>query len=238
MNHSAETERLAHVYEHYQEDHSTRVRWDIRNAGNQFILAERQEATRTLLQEHNYLPLIERKILDVGCGTGAVLESLLELGASPEHLYGVDLIQERIKEAKAHYPVLQFRHVNAEQLDFPANQFDLILLFTVFSSIKERGMSKNVANEVRRILKPSGAVVWYDFRYDNPRNPYVHGMTLRRIRQLFPDFEMHIRSITLLPPLARRFGPLTSSLYPLLATVPVLRTHYLGLLIKKSFASS
>lgn len=93
-------------------------------------------------------------------------------------------------------------------------------------------MAHNVAAEVQRLLKAGGAVVWYDFRYNNPYNPHVRGMTKGHIQQLFPTFTFHLRTITLLPPLARRLGALTPLLYSRLARLPILRTHYLGLLVK------
>jgi ubiquinone/menaquinone biosynthesis C-methylase UbiE len=232
MKDNPEIERLAHVYEYYREDRSVHARWDVRNPGNRCILAERQEAIRALLHRHSFFPLSERRILDVGCGKGDVMAGLLELGAQPEHLWGVDLLAERVKEAQTRYPALQFRRVNAEQIGFQDEQFDLVLLFTVFSSINDCGMSQNVAKEVRRVLKSKGAVLWYDFRYDNPHNPHVHGMNLMRIQELFPGFGMHMKSITLLPFLARKLGPMTSRLYPVVAAIPFLRTHYLGLLVK------
>ena len=121
---------------------------------------------------------------------------------------------------------------NAEQLGFPDTSFDLVLLFTVFSSILNEQMSCNVAYEVSRVLRPGGAVLWYDFRYNNPRNPNVRGMTKRYIETLFPGLHMRLHTITLLPPLARRLGRLTPVLYPVLAAIPPLRTHYLGVLVK------
>lgn len=75
-------------------------------------------------------------------------------------------------------------------------------------------------------------MIWYHFRYNNPTNPNVRGMTKRLIRRFFPDFRMKLHSITLLPPLARRLGRLTPVLYPVLAAIPPLRTHYLGVLIR------
>jgi hypothetical protein len=101
-------------------------------------------------------------------------------------------------------------------------------------------MAHNVAKEVCRVLKdpdlesrkPGGVVLWYDFRYNNPWNPHTRRMTRQYIRQFFPDFKLRLRAITLLPPVARRLGDLTPLLYPLLAFVPFLRTHYLGLLVK------
>lgn len=227
-----EVERIIRAYQAY-EDEIVQTRWAVNNPGNQFILQERQHAMMAMLKGRGFWPLNELRILDVGCGRGDVLASLLKWGAQPEKLFGVDLLSDRIKEAKRRYPNLNFICANAEHLEFPDGHFDLVLLFTVFSSILDDRMAHNVAREVTRVLRPGGAVLWYDFRYKNPHNPNVRAMTKRHIRQFFPDFEMELRTVTLLPPLARRLGRLTSLLYPLLASIPFLRTHYMALLIKR-----
>jgi hypothetical protein len=41
--------------------------------------------------------------------------------------------------------------------------------------------------------------------------------------------QVSARSLTLLPPLARRLGPVAPKLYPPLHAVPVLRSHYLAI---------
>lgn len=228
---SQEVKRIQQVYRHYQEAPEQAKR-DLTNPGNYAMLHERQSALQLVLAEHGLLPLTSHRVLDLGCGHGGVLASLLDLGAQPHNLYGIDLLPDRIEAARRAYPDIRFACGNAEHLDFQDACFDLVLLFTVFSSILDDGMAHNIAHEVRRVLKPSGAVLWYDFRYNNPWNPHVRGMTKWHIRQFFPDFEMHLRTITLLPPLARRMGRLTPVLYPLLAAIPPLRTHYLGLLRK------
>jgi hypothetical protein len=82
-----------------------------------------------------------------------------------------------------------------------------------------------------RVLTQGGAVLWYDFMYDNPRNPDVRGVRRREIAALFPGFSLDLVRITLAPPIARRIPvPLLPICYPLLAAFPVLRTHYLGVL--------
>ena len=227
-----ETERLRKVYQIYRESRTVQARWDTHNPGNRATLQERHRTIRGLLRAHGFWPLNSRRVLEVGCGSGDVLAGLLELGAQPQKLVGIDLLPDRIADARRRYPNLRFQCANAEQLDFPDNHFDLILLFTVFSSILDQAMAARVAQEVCRVLKRDGAVLWYDFRYSNPRNRHVRGMTLSRICHLFPNLEMHLRTTTLLPPLARRLGRLTRVLYPLMAAVAPLRTHRLGLLVK------
>lgn len=227
-----EVERIRRVYHGYDSTRHSRTKRDTRLPGNAAILAERTLGIRSILARGGLVPLSERRVLDVGCGAGGELGRLLSVGARPDNLYGVDLLPDRVEAARQAHPDIHFSCGNAEHLDFPDAHFDLVLLFTVFSSILDDEMARNVADEVRRVLKPSGAVLWYDFRYNNPSNPNVRGMTKERIRQFFPGFDIMLRTITLLPPLARRLGPLTPLLYPVLAAVPPLRTHYIGLLIK------
>jgi SAM-dependent methyltransferase len=227
-----EIDRLAEVYREYREDRGFQAKWSFTNPGNRAMARERQGLLTRLLKAHDFFPLAGRRILDVGCGGGTILASFKDLGASSENLYGVDLISERIALAEESFPDIHFQLGNAENLLFQSVYFDLVLLFTVFSSILDIGMARNVAREVSRVLKPGGAIVWYDFFYNNPRNPHVRGLKRSALRDLFPEFQIELYKITLFPPLARRLGPLTSVLYPALAAIPQLRTHYLGLLHK------
>ena len=76
-------------------------------------------------------------------------------------------------------------------------------------------------------MKPGGGVLWYDFTVDNPRNPDVRGVPLRRVCALFPQAQLRARRITLAPPIARAAARLHPALYTLLSLVPGLRTHLL-----------
>lgn len=227
-----EVERLARVYEGYRQSSAVQRQWSPANPGNRAILAERRRGVQRLLRQHARRPLAECTVLDVGCGSGHVLAGLRRWGARAERLHGVDLLPERVAAARDNYPELDFRCANAEALDFQDGALDLLLAFTVFSSILDEQMAHSVAREMARVLAPGGALLWYDFRYDNPRNPHVQGMTKEKIRRLFPGRQLNLQTITLLPPLARRLGPATPLLYPLLARIPPLRTHYLGILSK------
>jgi SAM-dependent methyltransferase len=226
-----EIDRIARAYRGYEEDHASK-RWSLANRGNRAALDERQGAIKQMLAAKGWLPLGKRPVLEVGCGSGAELARTIELGADPHSLVGVDLLAERVASAKEAYPELDLRVANAERLEFSDGRFDIVLALTLFSSIKDPVMARNVAAEIERVLGPGGAVIWYDFRYDNPRNPNVTGMTEARVRALFPHFSGPLRRVTLLPPLARRLGPLTPALYPMLGLAPPLRTHLVGLLVK------
>jgi hypothetical protein len=85
-----------------------------------------------------------------------------------------------------------------------------------------------------RVLKPSGAILWFDFRVNNPRNPGVRGVRAREIASLFPDCSIRLKSVTLAPPLARVIVPRSWIAACMLEKIPFLRTHYLGVIRKRA----
>lgn len=227
-----EAARLEMVYGQYRESDLENSRWSEANPGNQAIIQERRRIVHRLLEETGFIPLADRRILEVGCGLGKVLAKFHSWGALPQNLYGVDVLADSIEIARRDYPRFKFHTGSAECLPFEQGYFDLVLFFTVFTSIHDDRVAADVAAEARRVLRPGGAVVWYDFRYDNPFNSYVRGVPRKDIVRHFPGFKFQIQTATLLPPLARRLGRLTGWCYPRLVKLPFLRTHYVGVLIK------
>nr|WP_246723784.1 class I SAM-dependent methyltransferase [Rhizobium sp. ARZ01] len=191
---------------------------------------ERSDAIETLIDDWPGPPLCECRILDVGCGYGNQLGWFNERGAQPENLFGVDLLSAHIENARKRYPTFNLTQSNAECLSFPNDSFDIIVAFTIFSSVIDSEMARNIASEMLRVLKKSGAILWYDLRYPSPTNRSVRAMTRRRISRLFPATVVRLKSISLLPPLADGLGRTAATTYPLLAGIPLLRSHYLGLL--------
>jgi len=90
---------------------------------------------------------------------------------------------------------------------------------------------KSVARDVTRVLRPGGHLLWYDMRVPGP-NRSIRAMPRREIRRMFPHMEFRFRSLTVVPPLARRLGSFDRRAYPVLAAVPPLRSHLIGLGVK------
>ena len=105
---------------------------------------------------------------------------------------------------------------------------DIVLVSTVFSSLLDDAYQQRLAAAMWHWLKPGGAVLWYDFTVDNPRNPDVRGVPLRRVRALFPGASIAHRRVTLAPPLARAATRLHPALYGVFNLLPLLRTHVLA----------
>lgn len=196
---------------------------------NLYIYQERERALLNLLRRHRLLPLGDRRVLDVGCGTGAVLRDFLRYGANPENLYGVDLLEGRIESARHLNPSLNVLVADAAMLPFRDESFDLVLAFTLFSSLKDTLIRQQTAAEIQRVLRLDGAIIWYDF-WINPFNRDVQALTLREMRDLFPGCTVKAQQVTLAPPLVRVLVPRFWLACELLAKLPLLRTHWLALI--------
>jgi len=233
-----EAERIQAVYGEYAAIGFAESKWSLKNAGNQAIHSERNRVLVKALSRTALLPLNGKHILEVGCASGSVLRDLVLLGAEPSRLSGIDLVPDHIKAARLTLPEADLRVADARSLPYDPGQFDLVLVFTVFSSILDVEVMGQVAAEIRRVLKPGGAVICYDFQYNNPGNQNVRGIKQRELEKLFPGLRGDWNTLTVLPPLARRLGRLTSFAYPVLAAIPWVRTHLLGIMVKAGADSS
>jgi SAM-dependent methyltransferase len=176
-------------------------------------------------------PLKDRSVADIGCGPGTWLLEFAQWEAS--ELHGIDLNDSQIERAKARLPSASLHVGDARQLPWRDNSFDLVSQFTLFTSILS-GMVKNqIAQEMWRVVKPGGVILWFDFRVNNPRNKNVRGISSREIHSLFPHCNIRLRPVTLAPPLAHRIVPISWIAASLLEKIPLLRTHYLGIIRKK-----
>lgn len=198
-----------------------------------YTAQQREAAVLAVLKRAGVKGLASLKMLDLGCGTGGVLRDFIRYGAAPENCVGVDLLLDRIEAAKKLSPNIDFRVSNAEALPFGNEEFDLVLCFTVFSSILDPGMKRNVSSEILRVLSRDGFVLWYDYHMDNPSNPDVGGVKKEEIIDLFQGCEINLTRVTLAPPIARAIAPHSVILCRLLEKLPFLRTHYLGVIKKR-----
>jgi ubiquinone/menaquinone biosynthesis C-methylase UbiE len=207
--------------------------YDLWRPGNLFRAHDREQALIALLDRHGWSERLRRSsVLEVGCGGGENLARLRHFGAPVAGLHGIELLDERVEAAARVWPELDIRQGDASRLPFPDETFDLVLQSTVFTSILDPALQTQIAGEMTRVLKSDGAILWYDFRVNNPWNPDVRGVSRRRVKELFPGMTATFRRVTLIPPLARFLGPRALWLARLLNAMPVLRTHYWALLCR------
>jgi SAM-dependent methyltransferase len=190
-------------------------------------LQERERALAALLRRQGLQDTAALQAAELGCGGGQNLLTLLRLGFAPEHLRGVELLPERLAAARALLPpAVQLLAGDARTAAIePASQH-LVLLATVLSSVLDDALQQQLADTAWRWLRPGGWLLCYDFAFDNPANPDVRGVPVRRLRQLWPQAVAEdLRRLTLAPPLARRLP--AALIAPVNACLPWLRTHRL-----------
>jgi SAM-dependent methyltransferase len=230
MTDDSELRRLQEVYARYDADAGEQAKRDPTNAGLAQIEAERVRVLHDLLRVEGLLPLTGKRVLDLGSGRGDELTRVISEGADPAGSAGVDLLPGRVEEARLLHPGLRFLCADARALPFERDVFELVLANVVFSSILDDSVAIAVADEMRRVLTPDGAIVWWDNRYPTPGNPNVRRYDRRKLEHLFPSCRIRVRTTTLLPPLARRLGRAAPAVYRPLAQVPFLRGRYLAVI--------
>lgn len=171
--------------------------------------------------------LQDLQILDIGCGSGAMLRRFLDFGAAPERCFGIDLVPKHVQAARRVHPNFNFVEGSAAQLPFENDTFDVVHQATLLTSVLDPKIKHAIASEILRTLRPGGHLIWYDFAYSNPRNPNVRGIGRGEIRELFRGCKIEFLRVTLAPPIARPVACVSPFLCRLLWAIPLLRTHYL-----------
>lgn len=202
------------------------------NATEAFMVEGRRRVAVDLLKHHGVFPKRGDACLEIGYGRGGWLPDLLEWGLGSGDLHGIELDKDRAEVAWKTLSGADLRVGNAAAMPWPDAAFRLVIASTVFTSILDSEVRSAIADEVTRVLAPGGALLWYDFRMNNPSNPHVRRVVRSELRSLFPGLSGSLRALTLAPPVARTVVPVSRSLARLLESVPFLRTHLLAVLVK------
>ena len=99
-----------------------------------------------------------REVLEVGCGAGV---DLVRFARGRARVTGVDLAESAIRLARQNFAQQGLRArllvADGERLPFPDNQFDFVFAHGV---VQYTGDGRQLAQEVRRVLKPGGEAVF------------------------------------------------------------------------------
>ncbi len=207
------------------------------NPAESFMRAQRKRRAAGMLRRAGVFPGPRTACLEVGCGRLGWLGDLISWGVRETSLAGIELDAARVAEAGGALPSADVRVADAREMPWADGEFRLVIASTVFTSVLEPESRRRMAAEIERVLTPGGALLWYDFRVNNPRNRNVRGIGRRELGSLFPELAGVVRSVTLAPPLTRLVAPWSHWLATTLETVPALRTHLLAVLIKSAPAN-
>lgn len=120
-------------------------------------------ADRWLLEIQKYLPKRKLKILDVGCGSGFFT---ILLGKQGHEVLGTDLTPDMITKsrelAKEEETDCRFEIMDAENLDFPDETFDVVISRNLTWTLPDAG---HAYEEWCRVLKKGGILLNFDANY-------------------------------------------------------------------------
>lgn len=154
------------------------------------------------------------RILEVGCSIGQFACGL-KLRFPDAEVWGIDIGAPMVRYA--HWRTIQqgldvhYAQMPAEDMDFPDNHFDLVVSHIMFHEVPVPAI-KRVLKEVKRVLRPGGTFVVWDFQtaHDNKSGyggflglmdgadngePYAVGFVNCNIEQLLQDAGYKLRSL-------------------------------------------
>ncbi|MDC3984332.1 class I SAM-dependent methyltransferase [Polyangium jinanense] len=142
---------------------------------------QRQRRIRQCLQEigaGSFEDLRKLRVLEVGCGGGSNLAWLVEMGADPTELVGIDLVPERIEQARQRCAGVRFLAGNILETDV-GGPFDVVMLFAVLTSVTNAETKQKIVERCLSLLRPGGALLFYDLmtRREDPGTPNYKKLT-------------------------------------------------------------
>lgn len=139
---------------------------------------------------HPFVLVSPRRILDVGCGTGSLLDALHAWGRAPSVYVGLDLSAGMLREARGTHPGAGLARAEAGALPVASAAFDLVVSA---SSLHDWPDPAAGLREMRRALAPDGRLLLMDWCADYASVRAMRAwlrLTGRPVRQVYTSREL------------------------------------------------
>ena len=115
----------------------------------QWVYRPAQDEVIALLRAHK-----SKRVADIACGTG-ILADRIQRELKPRQVYGVDMSEGMLAEAKERSTAVQWLHGPAEQLPFDDATLDAVVTTSAFHFFDQPAALR----DFHRVLKPGGLAV-------------------------------------------------------------------------------
>jgi ubiquinone/menaquinone biosynthesis C-methylase UbiE len=121
----------------------------------------------------NQVGLKPKKILDIGCSNGYLLNALTKITGAEGH--GIEPGKNAIKDGETEFPNLKFKEGFSHDLsEYQDNSFDLVVTSFILHWVDRSKLLQTVA-EIDRVLSEKGHLIIQDFDPTYPcRTKYHH----------------------------------------------------------------
>lgn len=111
----------------------------------------KRKIIRSLIKKYGWSSEAKLKILDIGCGTGALAKEIGNLG----DYYGIDVSEKAVDFCKKR-GIKNVEQGDAIHIPYGADHFDMVLALDVIEHIDD---DSGALDEVRRVLRPGGIAI-------------------------------------------------------------------------------
>ena len=161
---------------------------DYNDIAQRYDILEKSDVTLWHIGYQNLLshlePIVNKSILDYGCGSGTFCRFLRE---SQAIVTGVDLSENMINVAKIGYQHdINYYHITSGNLDFlAANSFDFVVLNFVLCTISTRDEIFEIMNSIYRVVKDSGSILIMNSNWDKSNGKEFISFKRKNFKNLF-----------------------------------------------------
>lgn len=144
--------------------------------------------------------LIGDRVLEIGCGNGKTVSSLIDEGIE---VTGLDFSEVAIEECRSRFDC-DFVCCSCDDLPFGNGSFDGVVAYHVLEHLQYDELVKTI-DEIGRVLKDGGNIIVKTFSENDMRASkpvkgngiYYHYFSEKELRNLFSDFEISsVKTVT------------------------------------------
>ena len=150
------------------------------------LINEQEKEFKSIIKNRFQLSMNKLKFIEIGAGTGINNDFVKRIGFSDINVFANEINPGRIKILRKRFSEINVIEGDALDLSYKAS-FDIVMQSNVFTSIPDEKVRLLLAKKMFSMLLDGGIILWYDFIFDNLRNPDVRKVTKNDIIKVFPQ---------------------------------------------------